>query len=332
MRNKVVVITGSRGFIGQILTQYLLDRGYGVIGVDIQNENAIVKTPNHIEYPECFTGLDFIHRLFETHRAGDLFGIVHLAANSLLGNSVKNPLPYFENNVSRSIEFVRQLIEHDIKVPFIFASSAAVYGNSSKQYCSEDDVLKPINPYGRTKLQFEEFLNEIAEPYQFNATSFRFFNVIGAYQNSKGEWFSQADDQPHVITSMLRAYKNNEVFKINGNTYPTPDGTSVRDYIDVQDICEAILIELEGYPEYPKDSFCNLPINLGTGIGVSLAELVAIVQELLPETLQVSFGEKRPGDPARLVSDSLLMKLLSRTPTISLHESIENTLIAKGIL
>jgi len=278
-----IIITGHKGYIGSVLKKYLEGFGYQVYGLDLRD------VPSN-----DYTG---IRRLL-TSMPNEIHGIVHLGAHSLLGPSVKDPLSYYDNNVVGSTSMLKALIGSGWKGKFIFASSAAVYGNRRCKI-NEYDKKDPINPYGKTKLHFEHILQDAFEAYGFQSTSFRFFNVCGAdNKNNTG----QSADQPHIITSMCRAAVAGKNFTINGQKYETFDGTCVRDYIHVLDVCRAILSELLA-GNYGAEAY-----NLSTGVGTSNIDLFLTFKEVTGAKIDFNIGPYRPGDPDILIGSNTKFK------------------------
>ena len=274
-----IIITGHKGYIGSVLKKYLEGFGYRVYGLDLRD----VPSNDYTGIRRLITAIPY-----------EVDAVVHLGAHSLLGPSVKDPFSYYDNNVVRSTDMLKALINSGWRGKFIFASSAAVYGNNDS-IIREDDDKNPINPYGRTKLHFEHILQDAFTAYEFQSTSFRFFNVCGAdTKNNTG----QSSDQPHIITSMCRAAAEGRNFTINGQTYETRDGTCVRDYIHVLDVCRAILSELL-VGNYGAQAY-----NLSTGVGTSNLELFRLFKEVTGTKINFEFGPYRPGDPDSLVGSS----------------------------
>ena len=274
-----IIITGHKGYIGSVLTKYLEGFGYRVYGIDLRD----VPRNDYIGIRRLITSIPH-----------QIDGIVHLGAHSLLGPSVKDPLSYYDNNVYASAQMLKSLIDSKWNGKFIFASSAAVYGNCNG-IIREDDIKNPINPYGKTKLHFEHILQDAFKAYEFQSTSFRFFNVCGAdTKNNTG----QSSDQPHIITSMCRAAAAGRNFTINGQAYETYDGTCVRDYIHVLDVCRAILSELL-VGNYGAQAY-----NLSSGVGTSNLELFNAFKEITRTKIDFNIGPYRPGDPDYLVGSN----------------------------
>ena len=286
-KNKVIAITGFKGFVGSVLTQYYSDLGYEIYGID-------TKLSPDSDYGKTDYTLYHLRNLYLDNQ---LLGIVHLGAHSLLGPSVKDPLKYFDNNVSKSTTFLQSLIRNGLDVPVIFASSAAVYGNereSDGRIYEHSTLTHPVNPYGWSKIHFERVLEETHKAYgvKSNWVSMRLFNVVGGFKN-----ITQGLDQPHIIPSLLRALGTGKSFKINGDDYQTDDGTCIRDYLHIVDLADHILETLTSdqvglyYHE-----------NCGSGKGTSNWELFQAFEGVFDRMMPVEFGDRKPGDPDKLIA------------------------------
>ena len=230
--------------------------------------------------------------------------IIHFAGSIVVSESVKNPLEYYENNTTNS----RILIEESVnyKVPyFIFSSTAAVYGTPALKNCNvpERFPLEPESPYGNSKLMTEIMLKDAAKAYGFNYTILRYFNVCGA--DPEGRTGQISKNSTHLIKIACEAALNKREFvSIYGNTYPTKDGTCVRDYIHVSDLVDIHLKALYRLRE-GKDS---LTANCGYGSGYSVLEVLQEVQKVSGSDFTIKLSEKRDGDPAFIVANSNLAK------------------------
>jgi UDP-glucose 4-epimerase len=279
-----IAITGSAGYIGSVMCQYYRDLGYRVIDVD-RNDREIANYED--SYVEDFSDQClWMNELVRSYRDGKLIGIVHLAAEDLIGPSYTDPKKYYINNVSKSQRLIDQLMYFGVDVPFIFASSAAVYG------LNVDGSQVPINTYGKSKYQFEQILEDYGTAYNFKSTAFRFFNVVGGYKH-----LGQPIDQPHVLTSLFRARDSSKPFVVQGRNYNTPDGTVIRDYIHVIDVCDTILYRMKEKASAPFEWF-----DLGTGRGTSLMELYNSFKLVLARGLDIDYTEPRANDPGKLIA------------------------------
>jgi UDP-glucose 4-epimerase len=299
---KSALVTGAAGFIGSVLCKKLKEHGgYYVDAWDL----------NEID-----------HKYFDVKRKGsygDYFSthydvIFHLGANSLLGPSVNNPLAYYHNNVGEMLKMLKNLAHW--KGAFIFASSAATYGDlHTSQPLTEDLAGKAINPYGSTKVVGEMMLRESCIAYGMKAYSMRFFNVAGSYFD-----LGQKLNQPHILTKMSTASVKNETFYINGKGYTTYDGTCVRDYIHVADVCDALILAAEKLYKMPSGEYNAY--NVCSGEGVSNLELYELFSSFY--SLKMEYKDVRPGDPGYLIGDSSKIKEhLNFIPKYSIEKIIQ---------
>jgi UDP-glucose 4-epimerase len=285
-----VVVTGAAGFIGKILCKRLVECGHFVYGVDISydlvNQKNILQQVGLHSYEETYTNSDW-------YNYEDVDMIIHLAADSLLGPSVYDPLKYMNNNVARLVQFL-DTRKHN-PIPIIFASSAAVYGDLNTSFgIKEHQAGKPINPYGISKWFGEKIIEESCKAHGFKSYAMRFFNVAGAYGD-----LGQKLDQPHILTKMSLASVRGEKFIINGNSYNTFDGTCYRDYVHVLDVCNTLITSMEHLYNAPTGTFDTF--NLGRGHSVSNRQLATTFSKLL--SLDFDYSDARPGDPGYLIAD-----------------------------
>lgn len=235
-------------------------------------------------------------------------GIIHFAASAEVGESVTNPAKYYRNNVSNALILLeaarRQNVEH-----FVFSSTCAVYGIPASIPIVESLPLKPINPYGRTKLAIEMALEDYAVAYGWSATALRYFNAAGA--DSKGRLGEDHRPENHLIPLLLRSARGEgRPISIFGTDYPTPDGTCIRDYIHVEDLASAHILALEKATPGRLGKY-----NLGTGRGCSIREMIALVESVTGRKVPFSEGARREGDPPELVAGpGLAMKELAWRP------------------
>lgn len=287
------VVTGAAGYIGSVLAKKLKQQGHFVTTVDLKGVYPLY-TDDHWAHT-CFSSELFLRHIIEQK----VDGIFHLAAHSLLGPSVADPLPYFINNAGRTAEMVHTLVCNGWDGKFIFASTAATYG-AQDHMVNEDSPKQPINPYGVSKYQAEQILEHAFDAYGFSSVIFRFFNVAGADYD-----VGQARDEPHILTQLSKAAKENIPFRLYGGDYATRDGTCVRDYIHVLDIVNSHILALD----ILDDSNGCFKYNLGTSHGTTNLELVQAFQDLVDPNLRYEIVDPRPGDPAFLVADSSKFRL-----------------------
>lgn len=291
---KTVWITGADGYIGGQCMLEFEDAGYTVIGLDTSIGHG---------YKLDYGSPDVVDFLL-----GDKPDIiVHCAATSLVGPSMQDPAKYYLNNVASTINFL-EAIRHSVPdTHFIFASSAAVYGQPidiDSAGIKEDNETVPISPYGTSKLIVEKILQDYQNIYGMKTTSLRFFNVCGADPQGR---HGQLNDASHIMPRIISAIKNNQPVKINGTDYNTKDGTCVRDYVHVCDVTKAIRMCAE--------QNCTGTYNIGN-YNLSVKEIVKHFEDALEKSIDVELHSRRQGDPDFLVADnSKLKQTLNWNPT-----------------
>jgi UDP-glucose 4-epimerase len=268
----------------------LKDAGHRVVGIDK------VKCPKHLQSTfDDYIEKDFAHQdalvklLIHEPRA-----IVHCAATSLVGPSIRHPGRYFENNVVNTLTLLDQVRRSMPRTRIIFSSSAAVYGEPIMTPCHEVDPCEPISPYGDSKLMVEKIMAAYHKAYNLDYVAFRYFNACGADSQTRP---GQTADATHIFARVLGAIKDDAEFTLNGVDYSTPDGTCVRDYVHVEDIARAHVMALDA--EIPAGVY-----NLGSNNGVSNREIIAAAERITGKKLKVVLGDARPGDPAVLTASA----------------------------
>jgi UDP-glucose 4-epimerase len=244
-----------------------------------------------VEYCNDYLVDDFVSEnaihIYNEYKNATIF---HLAANSLLGPSATDPLRYFENNTSKTLSLISELRPTQ---KLIFASTAATYGISDKPL-KETSRLDPPNNYGKSKLWTEQMLDSYYELGHIRAVSFRFFCVVGAYGD-----VGQLPETPHIVNQLCDRSMKKEPFIINGTDYNTPDGTTIRDYLHVVDVCRA-MIHADNYLE--NQNPCHHKFNLGTNDGYSVRQMINCFSKTCAE-VEVVEGPRRVGDPPFLVAN-----------------------------
>jgi len=243
---------------------------------------------------------------------------MHFAAHAYVGESVENPKKYFHNNVTAELVLLNAVMESRVR-KFIFSSTAAVYGNPVKSPISEDSARQPVNPYGATKLAFENALEAYGRAYGLKSVCFRYFNAAGA--DESGQIGEIHQPETHLIPIILQAVLGQRAaLEIFGDDYPTADGTCIRDYIHVNDLAEAHVLGVEYLAKGASEA-----MNLGTGLGYSVHEVVASVERVTGRKVPTHIAQRRPGDPAELVADpTLAEKLLNWKAKRSLDQIISS--------
>jgi UDP-glucose 4-epimerase len=277
-----VAVTGSHGYIGSVLCKELMIKGYKPVCCDIRG------VVSHMFYEEIHTGsfdsIEFIDSIVDNNCKT----IFHLAASSLLGPSATDPLTYYHNNTSRTINMIHMLRERGWKGRIVFSSTAAVYGDQGRAV-SETDPLQPCNFYGASKLLCERIF-DIIGMYGMEATIFRYFNVAGAFND-----VGQDSGEPHIITRICNAAAGKAPLTVYGNNYPTRDNTCVRDYVHVRDICAAQI--------YAMENMISGTFNLGTKHGTTVKEIINAFITQNEVRFDYTMGDRREGDPVLLIAN-----------------------------
>ncbi len=287
-----VLVTGGAGYIGSVVVDQLLDRGYKVVVLDdltTGHRQAVARGAGFIQ--GGVGNSELIEALFEAER---IESIIHMAAFALVPESVAQPQKYVTNNVTAA----RVLLEAAVRAKvrrFVFSSSCAVYGHPAKVPITEDSPQAPVNPYGETKRDFERLLADAGPRNGMGVVSLRYFNASGA-TTRLGE---DHDPETHLIPNVLAsALGKRAALEIYGTDYPTPDGTAVRDYVHVTDIADAHLRALDA----KLDGGSAVAVNLGTGTGRSVRQVVEAARRVTGRDVPTVERPRRPGDPPELVA------------------------------
>ena len=300
-KNKILV-TGGAGYIGSHTCIALHEAGYEVVIYDnLSNSSfeAVNRVSSLIGQPIDFIegdirDADSLRQVFAAHQ---FFGVIHFAGLKAVGESVTEPLMYYDNNVSGTITLLKIMAEYEVK-KFVFSSSATVYGDPEILPINEDSQRSCTNPYGQSKLTVEHILEDLAvSDNDWNLITLRYFNPVGAHPSG------QIGEDPNDIPNNLMPYISQvavgklDQLSIFGNDYPTVDGTGVRDFIHVTDLAAGHVAALN-YLESQTPAFGFLPINLGTGKGTSVLELVTAFSEVSGQDIPFQFADRRAGDIA----------------------------------
>lgn len=287
--NKVWV-TGGAGYIGSNCVQLLLYRGLEVVVWDNLSEGHRQAVDSRAEFIEGDL-LDEagLTAAMKDHRPD---AVIHFAANALVGESMENPMKYFRNNVAGGIHLLSAMREAEVG-RIIFSSTCATYGIPDEVPIREDFSQDPVNPYGRSKLMFEQMLHWMSEIHGIKTVCLRYFNAAGASEKFGEHHRIETHLIPNVIFAAQGRRPSVSIF---GTDYPTPDGTCIRDYIHILDLAEAHYLAL-GVEE--SDRF-----NLGTGGGNSVREVINMVRHVSGRDFKVEEHPRRPGDPPRLIADT----------------------------
>jgi len=288
-----ILVAGGAGYIGGVCVEKLLEAGHKVIIVDSlvtgHKENV---NPEATFHQGSIGDKKFFKEVLEKEKPEVVF---HFAGLIQVGESVKEPDKYFENNLIEAKHMLDVMMEVGVK-KIVFSSTAAVYGTPERVPINEDDPKIPINPYGEAKRTFELVLQRYHEAYGLKYHIFRYFNAAGATEKNK----ENHTPETHLIPLIMQAATGErEAIYIFGTDYDTPDGTCIRDYVHVADIVQAHLLAIKHMEKEPTGIY-----NLGNGDGYSVREVIETVKKVSGKEFKVIESERRPGDPARLVASS----------------------------
>ena len=296
-----IVVTGGLGFIGSHTVVELQSKGFEVVVID-NLSNSSLEVLDGIEKitgkKPLFENIDLrdklsVQNFFKTHN--DIAGVIHFAASKAVGESVENPLLYYENNIN-ALVYVLQEMTKLPQANFIFSSSCTVYGQAEKMPITEDASIQPaISPYGNTKQIGEEIIFEVANVTNLNAVLLRYFNPIGAHSSAEIGELPLGVPQNLVPFITQTAFGLRKELAVFGNDYPTPDGTCIRDYIHVVDLAKAHVIAMQRLLD--KDNLDKVEIfNLGTGKGSSVLEVITAFEKVSGQKLPYKIVPRRAGD------------------------------------
>jgi UDP-glucose 4-epimerase len=321
-----IAVTGGAGYIGSVVTETLLADGHAVLVVDNLSKGHRDAVPAEADFAE----LDLVRqeecaRLLTDFRAQ---AVIHMAASSLVGESVTAPEKYYANNLTTGLSLLEAMREAGV-ARIVFSSTAAVYGEPAKQPIEESDSVRPTNPYGETKLAFERALHWYGRAHGVSSVSLRYFNAAGATARN-GE---RHHPETHLVPLVLKVAAGELPYvTVLGDDYPTRDGTCVRDYIHVSDLAKAHVLAV-GLLE---PSGFSATYNLGCGgSGHTVLEVVETARELTARPIPTRISSRRAGDPAMLVASSKrFQRDLNWSPSSDLHEIIGSAwewMLGRGI-
>ena len=292
---KTILVAGGAGYIGSHMVALLLERGYEVVVADNLSTGHWQAAKGAKLRVGDLRDSAFLDRLFTEFK---IDGIINFAAFSLVGESVKNPLKYYDNNVGGSVSMLKAMDRHGID-KIVFSSTAAVYGEPEKQPIEETDRTEPTNPYGETKLAIEKMLKWSDGAYGIRYVALRYFNAAGS--NTEVGIGEDHSPESHLIPLVLKtALGQRSHIGIFGDDYPTHDGTCVRDYIHVRDLAEAHLLALEYLDKGGKSDV----FNLGSGDGYSVKEIIETARSITGREIPAIIEPRRAGDPSVLIASN----------------------------
>jgi len=308
-----VLVLGGAGYIGSHAVYQLIDQGNDVVVVDnIQTGHRQALHPEAAFYDGDIRDISFMRDVFANE---NIDAVMHFSANSLVGESMENPLKYYDNNVYGSQVLLQVMVEYNVKY-IVFSSTAATYGEPETIPITEDIAPSPKNPYGETKLMIEKMLHWTEQAHGIKFVALRYFNVAGARETTEiGE---DHNPETHLIPITLEvALGKRDHLTIFGDDYDTPDGTCIRDYVHVEDLIDAHILAMS----YLQKGGTSDIFNLGSNSGFSVKEIVQAAEKVTDIDIPTEIGPRRPGDPSVLIASSDKAKsILGWNPK---HTSIE---------
>jgi UDP-glucose 4-epimerase len=294
-----VLVVGGAGYIGSHMVKMLLAEGHEVITFDNLSSG----------YRDAVVGGTFVQAdLADKTALDDVFvkyapdAVMHFASYIQVGESVRHPDKYYLNNFTNTMNLLDAMVKHGVNY-FIFSSTAAVFGEPEYVPIDEAHAKNPLNPYGRSKLMVEQALGDYERAYGIKSVCLRYFNAAGA--DPEGQLGERHEPETHLIPLVLQAISGRrDNITVFGRDYDTPDGTCIRDYIHIVDLCSAHSLALQKLME----TNISRRYNLGNGAGFSVQEVIAAAQKVTGKPIKVAEGERREGDPARLVADASLAR------------------------
>jgi len=290
----MILVVGGAGYIGSHTVKYLLEQGEKCVVAD----NLIYGHREAVDERAVFMEADLLDKdslraVFKTH---NIDAVIHFAAFAYVGESVEKPQKYYQNNVVGTINLLDVMLEFGVK-KIVFSSTCATYGEPQYTPIDEKHPQNPINPYGRTKLMIEQIFADYERAYGLSHIALRYFNAAGcSVDGSIGESHSP---ETHIIPLVLQAIQGKRPsIKVFGTDYETRDGTCIRDYIHVNDLAQAHYLAVKKLGEY------NGCINLGTGVGTTVKEIITAAEKVSGKSCPTEYAERRAGDPAKLFANN----------------------------
>ncbi len=301
----MILVTGGAGYIGSHCVLALLKEGFAVhifdnFSTGHKETVETLKKYGTLTYSEGdLQNKTDIKKVFENNK---IDAVVHFAAFSQVGESVKNPQKYYQNNVCGTLNLLEAMLENDVK-KIVFSSTAATYGEPVYTPIDENHPQLPINPYGQTKLMIERIMDDYDKAYGLKSVRLRYFNVAGADSDGRvGEWHTP---ETHLVPNILKSsFGDGKTFEMYGDDYDTKDGTCVRDYINVEDLAQAHILALKYLNNGGETNF----FNLGTQEGTTVKEVFDVCEQVIGKSIPVKKMPRREGDPAILVADNTKVK------------------------
>ena len=310
-----ILVCGGAGYIGSHAVHQLIEGGEEVVIIDnLQTGHRKALNPSAKFYEGDIRDASILDRIFAENK---IDAVIHFAANSLVGESVEQPLKYFNNNVGGMQILLESMVKNGID-KIVFSSTAATYGEPVKIPIEEDDPTVPTNPYGQSKLIMEKMMKWVSLANGVRFVSLRYFNAAGAIED--GSIGEDHKCETHLIPLILQVpLGRRDHITVFGDDYPTPDGTCLRDYIHVLDLADAHILALH----YLRNGGESNIFNLGNGQGFSVKEMIVAAENVTRQKIKTEIGKRRPGDPAQLIASSeKARKILHWTPKFTNVEDI----------
>lgn len=293
---KTVMVAGGAGDIGSHMVYRLLEKGYDVVVVDNLSTGHVEAIDKKARFYQGDTrDKDFMDKVFSKENVDT---VIHMDAYSIVPESVKDPLKYFDNNLIGVINLLEEMDKHHVD-KIIFSTTAAVYGNPERTPILESDRKDPINPYGDSKLMMERIMKWVSNATNIKYVALRYFNAAGAHP--EGIIGEAHDNETHLIPNILKvALGKQDMFHIYGNDYNTPDGTNIRDYVHILDLADVHILAMK----YLEEGNESAAFNLGSSTGFSVKEILEEAKKVTGMDIPTVISPRRGGDPDILVADS----------------------------
>ena len=291
-----ILVAGGAGYIGAHMVMQLLEAKHKVIVLDdLSSGHEAFVFPDAVFVQGHLNDTKSLDKIFTEYKVD---AVMHFAAYIEVGESVENPAKYYQNNIVATLCLLDAMVRHRVEF-FVFSSTAAIFGEPQYTPIDTAHPTNPLNPYGRSKLIIEQILADYDKAYGLKYVCLRYFNACGADPQIRiGE---SHDPESHLIPLVLQAANGKrKTITIYGEDYPTPDGTCVRDYVHVVDLCKAHQLALEKL----ITTNASGAYNLGNGKGYSVKEVIEVAQQVTSKTINVEYGKRRAGDAAILVADA----------------------------
>lgn len=305
------LVTGGAGYIGAHVARAMLDSGHEIVVLDDLSTGLADRVDTRADFVQG----SLLDGAALTRALKDVSGVVHIAAKKQVGESMAQPLYYYRQNVAALLALLEGCASADVQ-QLVFSSSCSVYGMPDVDRVIESTPLRPISPYGESKLTGEQMISAYARASEMRAVSLRYFNVAGAGAPELGD-----PEVFHLIPLIFQAMQRGEPVKVFGADYPTPDGSCIRDYVHVADVADAHLRAAQALLE----GYCGGTFNVGCGQGSSVFDVIKVVADVTGREVRHQVVDRRPGDPARVVAAvDLVERELGFTTSRDLQQMVES--------